>query len=216
MDITVKILQKWYNEFNESMFHGVLLPVEIKLTKHKRRLGSVSTIRGSNKVKTLTVSNLLRRDIQGYKNTLADEIIHVFQVQNKLPLKHDNFFMLECDRINKAFPEFSLEVATSMDEIVSNVVIDPNKVVVAVKIGDYATFMTQKTYDSAKNLLGRRVLSMFNHFTQEEINNCKVSIIPSAHAKAYTVHRSTTSLTYTLISKKVGEIIENKGELLLK
>jgi len=215
MKLTVEILQEWYNEFNKSMFNGLLLPVTIKVTKHKRALGTVGTIRGSGVVSFLNISNLLNRTEQCYKDTLAHEMIHVFQVQNKLPLKHDKFFFSECERINKSFPEFNLSETLNFDELKVNPG-KTNKVVVAVKIGTYATFMTEKAYERVGEAFKRRVLSMFNHFTQEEINNCKVSYIPLSHAQMYTIHRATRTLNYNKINEKLSEIIEKEGKLLLK
>ena len=120
MKITVQILQAWYNEFNESMFNGLLLPVDIVITRKKTQLGCVARFKNTNKVLFLAVSSFLDRDDQGYKDTLAHEMIHVFQVQNNLPLKHDKFFHSECDRINKSFPSFSLSEKADIMTVKTN------------------------------------------------------------------------------------------------
>lgn len=75
MQVTIALLQDWYNEFNRKVFELDMPKVTFVLTNTRRTLGQAQR-RGLSY--TIKVSNFYDRDKESYRNTLLHEMCHIW------------------------------------------------------------------------------------------------------------------------------------------
>lgn len=97
-------LQQEYDKLNQLLFEGKLPRVPLKWDNSKRRLGVVNSMRnrftGEMKVIGLGMSGFYKINYRKFKDTLAHEMIHVWQVVTGRGGSHGWDFHSEARRIN--------------------------------------------------------------------------------------------------------------------
>jgi hypothetical protein len=117
-------LQEEYDKLNKLLFSDSLSKVPLKWDTSKRRLGLVRSIHnrftGERKVEYLSISNFYKLSYRQFRDTLAHEMVHVWQVLRGEQGNHQWSFLSEARRINGMNLGFNINVTNGEEIAVSD------------------------------------------------------------------------------------------------
>ena len=118
-------LQEEYDKLNNSLFGGAIKgDVPLKWDNSRKHLGVVQSMRnrfsGEIKINHLAISNFYKLSYRQFKDTLAHEMIHVWQIFKFKSADHGWSFLGQAKRINDMNLGFNITTRNSEDIGVSD------------------------------------------------------------------------------------------------
>jgi hypothetical protein len=217
-----------YNKLNKLLFNGSLPEVPMKWSNRKRALGHVKFkhFKNTGKISNmeLWISKFFSVTYQQFLNTLAHEMIHIYQLSKPNPLsqmdgKHGSDFMKEAQRINNMGLGFNITKTNGEDLALSQETkekIQGKKLIVLLYNFDgdrVIAVTTPKIYERDNRILFDFIERLVN---SGRYNKIEVDVIlsnnPILH-KSYRQQRSITSIRAQGAKKELLDDLERDNTI---
>lgn len=218
-----------YNKLDKLLFNGSLPEVPMKWSNRKRALGHVKFkhFKDTGKISDmeLWISKFFSVTYQQFLNTLAHEMIHIYQLSKPNPFsqmdgKHGSDFMKEAQRINNMGLGFNITKTNGEDLALSQETKEKiqgkNLIVLLYKFNDeegVIAVTTPKVYERDNRILFDFIERLVNSGRYDKIG---VDVIltnnPTIH-KSYRQQRSITSIRAQGAKKELLDDLEGDNTI---
>jgi hypothetical protein len=210
-------LQHEYDKLNQLLFEGKLPRVVLVWDSSKRRLGVVKSLRkrltGEVKIESLGMSTYYKIPYRKFKDTLAHEMIHVWQIVTVHTAGHGWDFHREARRINGMGLGFNITEKNSEELSVSDQGATNTKELIAIiqEInGEYfLSVTTPKVYETDFNA----VVNFYHRGVDGgRFRNVVITVIQSHNPNLLgkrILRSMTRSFSYSLLSDNLLEELLN-------